>query len=250
MIQLRGIRKSYGNHEVLKGVDLTVNDGDVVALIGPSGTGKTTLLRTINFLEPADQGTIQIADQILDVAKANQENIIKLRRKTAMVFQNYALFKHKTVLENVLEGLEVVQKKSRDEALTIAKAEIERVGLSDKLNAYPKELSGGQQQRIGIARALALQPEVLLLDEPTSSLDPETSVEVLRILQEVAQSGITMIIATHEMAFAENVSDQVVFMEAGRIVEQASPDQIFNHAKEARTAKFVREISHDIFNEE
>ena len=249
LIELANIEKSFGYKKILKGINLSVDEGDVVALIGPSETGKTTLLRTINFLEKADKGTIQIADQVLDVNQAKESEIIDLRRKTAMVFQNYSLFKNKTLLENVMEGLVIVQGIDKSEAESIAKAEIERVGLGHKLDAYPKEISGGQQQRIGIARALALKPQVLLLDEPTSSLDPETSVEVLKILKEVAKSGITMIIATHEMAFAENVSNRVVFMEDGYIIEDGSPDQIFNHAHEQRTIDFVQEISRDIFEE-
>lgn len=242
MIELKNIEKSFDDNKVLKGIDLNVNLGDVVSLIGPSGTGKTTLLRLINFLEQADKGIISIDDLELDVEQATQKEIIQLRRKTGMVFQNYSLFKNKTVLENVTEGLIVVQELPEDEAIEIAKEEIEKVGLSDKLDQYPKELSGGQQQRIGIARALALQPKVLLLDEPTSSLDPETGVEVLKVLQKVAKTGITMIIATHEMDFAKNVSNRVVFMENGYIVEDGSPEQIFGGAKESRTKEFAQEI--------
>lgn len=242
MIELEKIEKSFDDNNVLKGIDLKINSGDVVSLIGPSGTGKTTLLRLINFLEKADKGTINIDGLEINVESATQKEIIQLRRKTAMVFQNYSLFKNKTVLENVTEGLIVVQELSKDEAIKIAKEEIDKVGLSDKLDQYPKELSGGQQQRIGIARALALQPKVLLLDEPTSSLDPETSVEVLRVLQRVAETGITMIIATHEMDFAKHVSNRVVFMEDGYIVEDGTPEQIFNESKEQRTKEFVQEI--------
>lgn len=242
VIELKQIEKSFNENKVLKGIDLNINPGDVVSLIGPSGTGKTTLLRLINFLEKADKGIINIDGLEINVESATQKEIIQLRRKTGMVFQNYSLFKNKTVLENVTEGLIIVQELSEDEAIEIAKEEIDKVGLSDKLDQYPKELSGGQQQRIGIARALALQPKVLLLDEPTSSLDPETSVEVLRVLKKVAESGITMIIATHEMDFAKNVSNRVVFMEDGYIVEDGTPEQIFNDSKEERTKEFVQEI--------
>lgn len=242
VIELKNIEKSFNENKVLKGINLNIHSGDVVSLIGPSGTGKTTLLRIINFLEKADQGVIEIDGLKIDVKRATQKEIIQLRRKTAMVFQNYSLFKNKTVLENVTEGLIIVQELPEDEAIKIAKEEIDKVGLSDKLDQYPKELSGGQQQRIGIARALALQPKVLLLDEPTSSLDPETSVEVLRVLQKVAQSGITMIIATHEMDFAKNVSNRVVFMEDGHVVEDGPPEQIFTDSKEDRTREFVQEI--------
>lgn len=242
VIELKNIEKSFNENKVLKGINLNIHSGDVVSLIGPSGTGKTTLLRIINFLEKADQGVIEIDGLEIDVKRATQKEIIQLRRKTAMVFQNYSLFKNKTVLENVTEGLIIVQELSEEEAIKIAKEEIDKVGLSDKLDQYPKELSGGQQQRIGIARALALQPKVLLLDEPTSSLDPETSVEVLRVLQKVAQSGITMIIATHEMDFAKNVSNRVIFMEDGHVVEDGPPEQIFTDSKEERTREFVQEI--------
>ena len=242
MLKVEGIEKTFGQNKVLKGIDLTVNQGDVVALIGPSGTGKTTLLRTINFLERADKGRITVDDVSVDSQTASLREIIQLRRKTAMVFQNYNLFRNKTILENVMEGLTIVQGKSQAEAEAIAREQIEMVGMSDKLSAYPMQLSGGQQQRIGIARAMALNPTVMLLDEPTSSLDPERSAEVLKVLQRVAKTGMTMVIATHEMNFAKYVSNHVVFMENGHIVEQGSPEQIFTNPKEERTRKFVQEL--------
>lgn len=242
MLKVEGIEKTFGQNKVLKGIDLTVNQGDVVALIGPSGTGKTTLLRTINILERADKGHIIVDGVSVDCQSATQNEIIQLRRKTAMVFQNYNLFHNKTILENVMEGLTIVQGKSKAEAEAIAKEQIEMVGMSDKLDAYPMQLSGGQQQRIGIARAMALNPDVMLLDEPTSSLDPERSAEILKVLQTVAKTGMTMVIATHEMNFAKYVSNHVVFMEAGHIVEQGTPEQIFTNPKKERTRRFVQEL--------
>ena len=242
MLQLDHIYKSYGDHHVLKDINLHVDQGDVVSLIGPSGTGKTTLLRTINYLEPADKGIITINGISVNTEKAKQADIIKLRRQTAMVFQNYSLFRNKTVLENVTEGLTIVQGKSKEEAEEVAVREISRVGMADNVDKYPYQLSGGQQQRIGIARAMALDPSVILLDEPTSSLDPERSAEVMRILQNLAELGTTMLITTHEMEFAKNVSNKVVFMEGGHIVEEGSPDQIFHNSVEERTRQFVRKL--------
>ncbi len=250
MIKLENIEKSYGDLKVLDGISLSIEDGEVVALIGPSGTGKTTLLRSINFLSCADKGTITIGDKTVSCQNASNEDIIEMRRRTGMVFQNYNLFTHMTILENVMEGLVTVQKKSKEEAEAIALREIERVNLLGQIDKYPKELSGGQQQRIGIARAMALNPEVMLLDEPTSSLDPEGSADILKTLQELAKLGTTMILATHEMEFAKYVSDRVVFMEGGRIVEQGPPEQIFNHPKEKRTEDFVRRFEHSFLAEE
>lgn len=242
MINLKGIEKSFDGNKVLKGINLDIKPGEVVALIGPSGTGKTTLLRTINFLEKADKGSITIDELTINNEQVSEKDMIQMRRQTAMVFQNYNLFRNKTILENVMEGLLVVQKKSKEEAEKIARQEIERVGLLDKVNHYPIELSGGQQQRIGIARAMALQPKVMLLDEPTSSLDPERSLEVLKVLQKVAKTGMTMVIATHEMDFAKYVSNRVVFMENGYIIEEGSPEKIFSNPKEERTKQFVQEL--------
>lgn len=249
MLRLENIHKTFADKEVLKGIDLTVNDGEVVAIIGPSGTGKTTLLRTINFLDPADRGNIQLNDLTVAADQATKQEITEIRRRTAMVFQNYSLFKNKTVLENVTEGLITVQGKSAESAEKNAKVELDQVGMLDHLDKYPSQLSGGQAQRVGIARAVALKPEILLLDEPTSSLDPERSAELLKILQEIARTGVTMLITTHEMDFAKYVSSQVVFMENGEIVESGSPQQIFSAAKEVRTRDFVNKIQHPFLAE-
>ena len=243
MIQLRNIHKSFGNHHVLRGVNLTVQDGEVVSIIGASGSGKSTFLRTINFLEPADEGEIILNDLSVDAAKASKEDILKLRRNTAMVFQSYNLLRHRTALENVMEALVVVQKKSKQEAREIALRELNRVGLSDRTGYYPHQLSGGQQQRVGIARALAIQPEVMLFDEPTSALDPEMVGGVLDVIESIAKEGMTMIIVTHEMNFARDVSDQVAFFDEGVIRELGTPDEIFLHTREERTKQFLQRIT-------
>ena len=243
MIQLRNIHKSFGNHHVLKGVNLTVSDGEVVSIIGASGSGKSTFLRTINFLEPADEGEITLDEISVSAAKASKEDILKLRRNTAMVFQSYNLLRHRTALENVMEALTVVQKKSRQEAKEIALEELNRVGLSDRTGYYPHQLSGGQQQRVGIARALAIRPKVMLFDEPTSALDPEMVGGVLEVIESIAREGMTMIIVTHEMNFARDVSDQVAFFDEGVILESGTPDEIFLHTREERTRQFLQRIT-------
>ena len=242
MVELKDIHKSFGKNEILKGIDLTIEKGDVVALIGSSGTGKTTLLRCINYLEKPNNGKVSIGNFVVDAKHATKKEILTLRRKTAMVFQHYNLFKNKTVLENVMEGLIMVQKMPQEEAKKIALEELKKVGLTDKLDAYATQLSGGQQQRVGIARALALKPDVLLFDEPTSALDPELVGEVLSVIRAVAKSGITMVIVTHEMSFAKNVATKVVFMDEGKIVEQGIPDEIFRNPKEPRTKQFLDKI--------
>lgn len=242
MISLKGIEKSFGRNHVLQGVDLTVDTGEVVSIIGASGSGKSTFLRTINFLEPADSGIITLDDICVDTKKADKKDILALCRNTAMVFQSYNLFRYRTALENVMEALTVVQGKSQAEAKEIAEAQLERVGLSDRLNYYPHQLSGGQQQRVGIARALAIEPKVMLLDEPTSALDPEMVGGVLDVIRSIAEQGLTMIIVTHEMAFARDVSDRVAFFADGNIMEIGTPSDIFEHTKEERTRQFLKNM--------
>lgn len=222
---------------------MTIEKGKVVTILGPSGSGKSTLLRCINFLEKPDEGVVQIGDVRVVAEKANKKDIMALRKQSAMVFQHYNLFAHKTVLENVMEGLIVAKKMKKAEARQRSEQVLERVGLSDKLNYFPSQLSGGQQQRVGIARALALNPEVILFDEPTSALDPELVGEVLAVIKDIAKEGITMLIVTHEMQFAREVSDQVLFMDGGVIVEKGSPMEIFTNPREERTRKFLKRIA-------
>lgn len=242
MITLSNIRKSFGDKEILKGIDLTIETGDVAAIIGPSGTGKTTLLRCINGLEKADAGSVTIDGLTYEFHKSPKKRMLPLRRKTAMVFQHYNLFRNKTALENITEGLIVVQKLPKAEATALAKEQLKNVGLEGYEQFYPHQLSGGQQQRVGIARALALKPEVILFDEPTSSLDPELVGEVLAVMRQVASSGITMLVVTHEMQFARRVANRVIFMEEGRIVEQGPPEEIFTDPKEKATKRFLQNI--------
>ncbi|GMK45163.1 MULTISPECIES: amino acid ABC transporter ATP-binding protein [Paenibacillus] len=243
MIKLSGIHKSFGRHEVLKGIDLTVNKGEVVAILGPSGSGKTTLLRCINYLEKPNDGEIRIGDFALNAKHAGKKDIYSLRQRSAMVFQQYNLFSHKTALENVIEGLIVVKKIGKEEARKRGIELLEKVGLGAKLDAYPSQLSGGQQQRVGIARALALEPEVILFDEPTSALDPELVGEVLAVIRRIAKEGITMIIVTHEMGFAQDVANHVVFMDGGVVVEEGPPAELFGNPQEERTKQFLKRFS-------
>jgi L-cystine transport system ATP-binding protein len=239
MLQLENIHKRFGTEEVLKGISLQVNRGDVVSILGPSGSGKTTLLRCINFLERPNKGIITIGGLSVNAEKLSRKDILQLRRKTAMVFQSYNLFANKNTLENVMEGLLVVKKMKKVEAKAKSLALLEKVGLANKADHYPSQLSGGQQQRVGIARALALDPEVILFDEPTSALDPELVGEVLDVIKKIAQEGVTMIIVTHELSFARDISTHVVFMEQGNIVEQAEPKQLFLNPQQQRTKEFI-----------
>lgn len=246
MIKLENIHKSFGNIEVLKGINLQVNRGDIISILGPSGSGKTTLLRCINFLDKATDGRVTIDELSLDVRGASKKDIIELRKKTSMVFQNYNLFQHKTVLQNIIEGPIIVQKISEKEAKEQASALLKKIGLEHKADVYPSSLSGGQQQRIGIARALAMNPEVILFDEPTSALDPELVGEVLDVIRKIARDGITMIIVTHEMDFAREISNQIIFMDAGVVVEEGDPQSIFNAPKHERTRQFLKRLTPEI----
>jgi len=243
MIQLKQISKSFGKHEVLQSIDLQVKKGEVVVILGPSGSGKTTLLRCINYLEKPDAGQITIGDLQVDTKHPTKKEIHALRQQTAMVFQQYNLFKHKTALENVMEGLTIVRKIPKDQARAISVQVLEKVGLGTKLDHYPVQLSGGQQQRVGIARALALNPEVILFDEPTSALDPELVGEVLSVIRKIAKEGITMIVVTHEMDFARDVANHVVFMDGGLVIEEGTPEEIFQRPKEERTRQFLSRIT-------
>lgn len=245
MVQLKDIHKSFGECEILKGINLTIKKGEIVVILGPSGSGKTTLLRCINFLEKADYGSVAIDNLEVDYKTGTKKDIRKLRGKTAMVFQLYNLFRNKTILENVMEGLLVVKKLPKAEAKKRSIEALENVGLENRLNNYPIQVSGGQQQRAGIARALVLNPEVILFDEPTSALDPELVGEVLNSIKEVAKTGITMVIVTHEIAFAREVATHVIFMEDGVIVEEGAPGKIFSNPKEARTRQFLSRIMNE-----
>jgi putative amino-acid transport system ATP-binding protein len=243
MIEIRNLKKSFGSLEVLKGIDLNVGKGEVLAIIGPSGSGKSTLLRCINYLENPDEGRISIGGLSVDASpRPSKEGVHGLRSSTAMVFQSYNLFRSKTAIENITEPLITAQKMQRSEAVEKAEALLRAVGLNDKKDSYPSALSGGQQQRIGIARAMAVNPKVILFDEPTSALDPELVGEVLNVIRELAKKHMTMIIVTHEMAFAREVADRVIFMDKGRIVEEGTPEQIFTDAREARTKAFLKQI--------
>ena len=239
-----GARKVISELPVLRGVDLTVEKGDVVAILGPSGSGKTTLLRCLNFLETADAGQLVFDGESFDLAHAGRADIARLRKKTAFVFQNYNLFRNKTALQNVTEGLIVARKLPKEQAEEIGMKMLAKVGLADRADYYPRQLSGGQQQRVAIARALAADPEIIYFDEPTSALDPELTGEVLSVMRQLAEEGMTMLVVTHEMGFARNVSSKTVFMENGMVVEQASSQQFFASPKEERTRAFLRRIAH------
>ena len=240
LLEIKDIHKSFGNLNVLNGMDLTVNKGDVIAILGPSGSGKTTLLRCINCLETADAGTMIFNGKSYDLSNTSKKEISDLRKHTGFVFQNYNLFANKTALQNVTLGLTVARNISKEEANVIGMQMLEKVGMQDRANHYPSQLSGGQQQRVAIARALATNPDIIYFDEPTSALDPELIQEVLSVMKTLANEGMTMVVVTHEMAFAKNVSSHVILMEKGKIVEEGSSKNFFENPKQERTKDFLR----------
>ncbi len=242
MIRVDNLNKSFGSLHVLKDISLRLEEGKVLVLIGPSGTGKSTLLRCINYLEKPDSGIITIDQFSVDAKNHKKNEEYELRARTAMVFQNYSLFKNKTALENIMEPLTAVQKIPKKEAEGQAREILEAIGLTEKADSYPSQLSGGQQQRIGIGRAMAVKPKVMLIDEPTSSLDPELVGEVLNLLYKLAKENTTMIIATHEMAFARHIADHVVFLDEGEIAEEGTPEEIFSAPKTQRLQQFLRKF--------
>jgi cystine transport system ATP-binding protein len=246
MIQIRNLHKSFGDLHILKGIDLDVSSGETVVIIGPSGSGKTTLLRCLNLLETPTSGSLELGPLHLDFAPnqpLRRDETLALRRETGMVFQSYNLFPHMTALQNLMEGQVTVLGRSKAEAREKALKLLDKVGLADRADMYPHQLSGGQQQRVGIARAMAMDPKVLLFDEPTSALDPELVGEVLRVMKELAQEGMTMVVVTHEMKFARDVADRVVFIDGGVVVEQGPPEQVFEASQHERTKQFLNKLN-------
>ena len=238
MIDIKGLKKAFGENEVLKGIDLSIEAREVVVIIGPSGSGKSTLLRCMNYLEQPTAGLVTVDGIPLD----GEAHINKVREEVGMVFQRFNLFPHMTVLENIMLAPMKVKKVTKDEAEKTAKELLARVGLSEKADSYPPQLSGGQQQRVAIARALAMHPKVMLFDEPTSALDPEMVGEVLDVMRSLAKEGMTMVIVTHEMGFAREVGDRLLFVDEGRIIEQGEPKEVFEHPKEERTRSFLSKV--------
>lgn len=243
MIEIKNLHKYFKNHHVLKGIDLTVNHGETVAIIGPSGSGKSTLLRCINLLETPSDGEIRLDELVIDAHHISKDVLLGARRNTAMVFQNYNLFANKTAVENIAEALITVRKMNKAIAMSVAQDMLEKVGLENKALHYPFGLSGGQQQRVAIGRALALNPKVILFDEPTSALDPELVQEVLQVIRNVAKEDRTMVIVTHELEFARDVADRVIFMDDGKIVEQNEASAFFRNPKQERTKKFIEKFT-------
>ena len=249
LVEIHNVHKSFHGTEVLTGIDLTVQPGEVVALLGPSGSGKSTLLRTINHLETVDAGSVTVDGEFIGyelrhgkLHELREREILRRRTQVGIVFQNFHLFPHLTALENVTEAPLALKRLSKDDAVELARGLLERVGLAHKADAYPRQLSGGQQQRVAIARALALQPKVLLFDEPTSALDPELVGEVLDVIRDLAKLGTTLVIVTHEIGFAREVADRVVFLDQGRIVEQGTPDEVLSRPQHPRTREFLAKV--------
>ena len=240
MLELRGLKKSFGDNVILDGLGFCVHRGDVVAIVGPSGSGKTTLLRCIDFLEKPDAGTLVFGDETFDMAHISKRQIYRIRRRIGFVFQSHHLFNNKTALDNVMEGLVTARKVPRVEAEKTGRKVLEKVGLSEYCNYYPSQLSGGQQQRVGIARAMAPKPDLILFDEPTSSLDPELTGEVFGTMKMLAGEGITMVVVTHEMSFARDIAKRVIFIEKGSIVEEAPAEDFFSRPREERSRQFLR----------
>lgn len=244
MLTVKNVHKSFHGNEILRGVNLEVKKGDIVVILGPSGSGKTTLLRCIEFLERAEEGTMMIDEITADFAGADKHTIADIRKKVGFVFQNYNLFQNMTAIENVMLGLHVGRHMKKEDARALAQKALDRVGLQDKYDSFPSQLSGGQQQRVGIARAIVLNPEVILFDEPTAALDPELVGEVLSVMKQMALDGVTMVVVTHEMNFARQVANHVIFMDQGVIVEEGRPEEVLEHPKENRTIQFLKRILH------
>lgn len=243
MIEIKNLHKRYDKTDVLKGINFTVNDGDVVTILGPSGSGKTTILRCMNFLVKADKGSIVFDGKEHDLANVSHKEISEIRKKTGFVFQNYNLFLNKTVLENVMTGLVIARKVPQEEAKKKAIEALEKVGMADRLDHYPSQLSGGQQQRVSIARALVYEPEVIYFDEPTSALDPELIGEVLTTMKQLAESGMTMVVVTHELSFAKNISNKVLFLDKGEVIENTDSKSFFENPTNDRVKQFLKSIS-------
>lgn len=240
MIRIEGLYQSFGNHKILKDISLEIMEGEVVTIIGPSGSGKTTLLRAINALNIPQKGIVSIDRYSVDFSKKiHKKDLVDLRHNSSMVFQGFYLFSHKTALENVMEGLLIVKKINKQDTREKAEALLAKVGLMDRKDAYPSQLSGGQQQRVAIARALAMEPKVILFDEPTSALDVELIGEVLKIIRALANEGMTMVIVTHEIKFASEISDRIIFMDDGRIIEQGKPSEMLYNSNHQRLKQFL-----------
>lgn len=240
LLEIKNIRKNFDDKEVLRGVSFNVNKGHAVSILGPSGSGKTTLLRCINFLEKADSGLMEFDGQMYDLKDMSKKEITGIQKQTGFVFQDYNLFQNKNVLDNVTLGLTSARKIPKDQAVRTAMDMLSRVGMEDYAKQYPSQLSGGQQQRVAIARALATDPKIIYFDEPTSALDPQLTGEVLTVMRQLAEDGMTMLVVTHEMSFAREVSNNVIFMDDGVVVEQGVPDEFFSNPKEDRTREFLR----------